>query len=103
MTGGAVAVFRSAARAVQCALALQDRRALGIGLQVAEVRADDSVNVLNRSRLAGVVASVSAATAETAARDENGELARILGAHLQDEHDLEVDEEEVTELVESEA
>jgi hypothetical protein len=53
--------------------------------------------------LSRVVASVSAATAETAARDETGQLTRILGAHLQDEHDLEVDEEEVTELVESEA
>jgi hypothetical protein len=44
-----------------------------------------------------------ATAGETAAKDENGELARILGAHLQEEHDLEVDEEEVTELVESEA
>ena len=34
---------------------------------------------------------------------ENEELVRILGAHLQAEHDLEVDEEEVTELVEAEA
>jgi predicted small metal-binding protein len=34
---------------------------------------------------------------------ENEELVRILGGHLQAEHDLEVDEEELTELVESEA
>jgi hypothetical protein len=31
------------------------------------------------------------------------ELVRIPGSHLQAEHDLEVDEEELTELVESEA
>ena len=31
------------------------------------------------------------------------ELVRILAAHLQAEHDLEVGEEEVTELVEAEA
>jgi hypothetical protein len=31
------------------------------------------------------------------------ELVRILGAHLASEHDLEVDEEELTELVEGEA
>ena len=31
------------------------------------------------------------------------ELVRVLGAHLQSEHDLEVDEEELTELVDGEA
>ena len=40
---------------------------------------------------------------ETLQAAENDELVRILGAHLQEEHDLEVDEEEMTELVESEA
>ena len=40
---------------------------------------------------------------ETLQAAENAELMRILGAHLQAEHGLEVDEEEVTELVESEA
>lgn len=40
---------------------------------------------------------------ETLQASENEELARILSAHLKEEHDLEVDEEEVTELVESEA
>ena len=40
---------------------------------------------------------------ETLQAAENEELARILSAHLKEEHDLEVDEEEVTELVESEA
>jgi hypothetical protein len=65
VTGGAVAVFRSAARASRCELALQEGRALGIGLHVGagasgrapsasgEVRADDSVNVLNGSEAAG--------------------------------------------------
>ena len=36
-----------------------------------------------------------------AANDE--ELVRVLAAHLQSEHDKEVDEEELAELVESEA
>jgi hypothetical protein len=36
-----------------------------------------------------------------AANDE--ELARVLGRHLTDEHGMEVDEEELTELVEAEA
>jgi predicted small metal-binding protein len=36
-----------------------------------------------------------------AANDE--ELARVLGRHLTDEHEMEVDEEELTELVEAEA
>jgi len=36
-----------------------------------------------------------------AANDE--ELVRALGAHLQSEHDMEVDGEELTELVEGEA
>jgi predicted small metal-binding protein len=40
---------------------------------------------------------------ETLQAAENEELARILSAHLKQEHDLEVDEEEVTELVESDA
>ena len=40
---------------------------------------------------------------ETLQAAENEELVRILGAHLVSEHDVEVDEEEVTELVESEA
>jgi predicted small metal-binding protein len=37
----------------------------------------------------------------SAANDE--ELARNLGAHLTEEHEMEVDEEELTELVEAEA
>ena len=36
-----------------------------------------------------------------AANDE--ELVRVLGAHLSSEHDIDADEEELTELVESEA
>ena len=36
-----------------------------------------------------------------AANDE--ELVRVLGLHLEQEHDMEVDEEDVTELVEAEA
>jgi predicted small metal-binding protein len=36
-----------------------------------------------------------------AANDE--ELVRSLGAHLEQEHELEVDEEDLTELVEAEA
>ena len=40
---------------------------------------------------------------ETLQAAENDELVRILGTHLQSEHDLEVDEEELTELVESDA
>ena len=40
---------------------------------------------------------------ETLQAAENEELARILGAHLASEHDIEMDEEELTELVESEA
>jgi predicted small metal-binding protein len=36
-----------------------------------------------------------------AANDE--ELVRVLGAHLSSEHDMRVDEEELTELVEAEA
>ena len=37
-----------------------------------------------------------------AAADDEG-LVRNLGAHLEGEHDLEVDDEELTELVEAEA
>jgi predicted small metal-binding protein len=40
---------------------------------------------------------------ETLQAAENDELVRLLGAHLENEHDLEADEEELTELVESEA
>jgi predicted small metal-binding protein len=40
---------------------------------------------------------------ETLQAAENEELARILSKHLEAEHEVEVDEEEVTELVESEA
>ena len=40
---------------------------------------------------------------ETLQAAENPELARILAAHLKSEHDSEPDEEELTELVESEA
>jgi predicted small metal-binding protein len=36
-----------------------------------------------------------------AANDE--ELVRILGAHLESEHEMEVDEDDLTELVEAEA
>jgi predicted small metal-binding protein len=40
---------------------------------------------------------------ETLQAAENEELVRILSGHLATEHDVDVDEEEVTELVESEA
>jgi hypothetical protein len=40
---------------------------------------------------------------ETLQAAENEELTKILSAHLEAEHELEVDEEEVTELVASEA
>ncbi len=40
---------------------------------------------------------------ETLQAAENEELVRILGKHLRTEHDIESDEEELTELVESEA
>jgi hypothetical protein len=40
---------------------------------------------------------------ETLQAAENEELVKILGAHLSSEHDIESDEEELTELVESEA
>ena len=40
---------------------------------------------------------------ETLQAADNEELARILGAHLAEEHDIESEEEELTELVESEA
>ncbi len=40
---------------------------------------------------------------ETLQAAENEELVKILGAHLASEHDIERDEEELTELVEAEA
>ena len=40
---------------------------------------------------------------ETLQAAGNEELTRLLGAHLTDEHDIEVDEEELAELVETEA
>jgi predicted small metal-binding protein len=40
---------------------------------------------------------------ETLQAAENEELVRILGKHLRTEHDIESDEEELTELVESDA
>jgi uncharacterized protein DUF1059 len=40
---------------------------------------------------------------ETLQAADNEELTRILRAHLSSEHDIEIDEEEATELVESEA
>ena len=40
---------------------------------------------------------------ETLSASDDAELVRNLGSHLQAEHDLEVDEEELTELVEAEA
>jgi predicted small metal-binding protein len=40
---------------------------------------------------------------ETLQAAENEELVRILGGHLKAEHDIDADEEEVTELVEAEA
>jgi predicted small metal-binding protein len=40
---------------------------------------------------------------ETLQAAENPELAQILGAHLRTEHGIESDEDELTELVESEA
>jgi hypothetical protein len=40
---------------------------------------------------------------ETLQAAENEELVKILGAHLASEHDMEPDEEELTELVEAEA
>jgi len=40
---------------------------------------------------------------ETLQAAENEELVKILGAHLASEHDMESDEEELTELVEADA
>ena len=40
---------------------------------------------------------------ETLQAAENEELVKILGRHLETEHDIESDEEELTELVEAEA
>jgi predicted small metal-binding protein len=40
---------------------------------------------------------------ETLQAAENDELVKVLGAHLASEHDIEPDEEELTELVEAEA
>ena len=40
---------------------------------------------------------------ETLQAADNEELMRILGRHLESEHDIETDEEQLTELVESEA
>jgi predicted small metal-binding protein len=40
---------------------------------------------------------------ETLAAANDEELVRVLGSHLRDEHDLEVGEEDLTELVEAEA
>jgi predicted small metal-binding protein len=40
---------------------------------------------------------------ETLQAAENEELVRILAGHLKAEHDIDSDEEELTELVESEA
>jgi predicted small metal-binding protein len=40
---------------------------------------------------------------ETLQAADNEELTRILGAHLSEEHDIESEEEELAELVESEA
>ena len=40
---------------------------------------------------------------ETLQAADNEELTRVLGSHLQEEHDIEMDEEELTELVESDA
>jgi predicted small metal-binding protein len=40
---------------------------------------------------------------ETLQAAENAELTRILGAHLETEHDLEVDADELSELVATEA
>ena len=40
---------------------------------------------------------------ETIQAANDAELVRALGAHLRGEHDMEVDEEELTELVEGEA
>jgi hypothetical protein len=40
---------------------------------------------------------------ETLQAAENEELVRVLSAHLEDEHDEEPDEDEVADLVESEA
>ena len=40
---------------------------------------------------------------ETLQAAEQEELARILGAHLKAEHDIDSDEEELVELVENEA
>lgn len=40
---------------------------------------------------------------ETLQAAENDELTRILGAHLKAEHDISPDEEELAELVETEA
>jgi hypothetical protein len=40
---------------------------------------------------------------ETLQAAENEELVKILGKHLETEHEIEPDEEELTELVEAEA
>ncbi len=40
---------------------------------------------------------------ETLAAANDEELVRVLGAHLASEHDMDVDAEELTELVEAEA
>jgi predicted small metal-binding protein len=40
---------------------------------------------------------------ETLAAANDDELVRVLGAHLESEHDMEVDEDDLTELVEGEA
>jgi transcription initiation factor IIE alpha subunit len=40
---------------------------------------------------------------ETLQAADNEELTQILGGHLAEEHDIERDEDELTELVESEA
>jgi predicted small metal-binding protein len=40
---------------------------------------------------------------ETLGAANDGELVRVLGAHMESEHDSEVDEDELLELVEAEA
>jgi predicted small metal-binding protein len=40
---------------------------------------------------------------ETLQAANDGELVRVLGAHVESEHDMQVDEEDLTELVEGEA
>ncbi len=56
-----------------------------------------------RARDEVALSNLPASSGETLQAVNASELVRVLGAHLQSEHDLEVDEEELTELVDGEA